>query len=375
MMNKIVKTMNILIYAGIIFILLSSCGKTHDYKIVEKIFLENELYFSKKKFKNVAFVKKNRVVLLYLSKRNITIIPDDISELSELKEISLSNNKIKVLPESFSLLSKLEFLSITSNQLTKLPDNFNQLKALKCLSISGNKINALPPEFGKLQSLRTLSFSHIKYFSNDFADLSKLRSISFGDDILTTTIPLEIFSISSLESLSVGGDKFKIIPSEIKKLKKLKYLRLHGVFTDIPESIGYLNQVKSMTLTGSYKALPASISGMKSLKCLILKSRELRTLPEQIYDLKYLEEINLDRNSIQYLPNGISRLKSLKEFYLGDNNLTGLPDDLFETTHWKREDGYVLSIGGNKICNVTEKQDEWLKTFISPRWRSSQRCK
>lgn len=344
-----------------------------DYKIVEKIFLENGQDFSRTKFESITDVKANRVISLDLSERNISIIPDEIGLLNELKKINISHNKIKELPNSISQLSNLESLDVHDNELLKLPDTFNQLKKLVYLYIRANPIAKLPPDFGKLQHLRTFSFSNLESFSNNFSDLG-LRYVSFGDDIKTTTIPLELLANINIESLTVGGDNFVKIPAEIGNLKNLVDLSLNGSFTEIPESLGNLAALESLTLKGNYKELPNTISGMTSLNVLILKSKKLITLPVQIYDLKNLEEIDLDRNYIRYLPDGISKLKSLRVLYLDENLLTGLPADLFETNYWNEED-YVLSIRGNKICNVTDKQDEWLKTYISPSWRDGQICK
>ena len=55
-----------------------------------------------------------------------------------LKELHFSENKIKVIPKGISCLISLQYLIASDNLLTTLPENLSNLKNLKEIDIRGN---------------------------------------------------------------------------------------------------------------------------------------------------------------------------------------------------------------------------------------------
>jgi Leucine-rich repeat (LRR) protein len=66
-----------------------------------------------------------------------SILPDDIGNLTELKQLSLRKAGISLLPESLSKCSKLEVLILGNNELMTIPSVIYKLPSLKTFTIEG----------------------------------------------------------------------------------------------------------------------------------------------------------------------------------------------------------------------------------------------
>lgn len=67
---------------------------------------------------------------LDLSFNNITSLPNEISELSELKELWLQHNPLITIPVSLSFCSKLEIIDLKFTKIIELPSELCNLKKL-----------------------------------------------------------------------------------------------------------------------------------------------------------------------------------------------------------------------------------------------------
>jgi hypothetical protein len=107
-----------------------------------------------------------QVVGLDLTCGNMDILPPEIGQLTNLRELDLSgvggacNNRIKELPPEIGQLSNLQTLDLSWNfNLTKLPQEIGQLSKLRILDLSINRIEELPPEIGYLTNLQELDLN------------------------------------------------------------------------------------------------------------------------------------------------------------------------------------------------------------------------
>ncbi len=83
---------------------------------------------------------------LDLSNKNLTTLPESISQLSQLQRLYLNANQLTTLPESISHLSQLQELFLDYNQLTTLPESLRNLEQLARLYLHGNSALGLPAE-------------------------------------------------------------------------------------------------------------------------------------------------------------------------------------------------------------------------------------
>lgn len=72
----------------------------------------------------------------------ISVIPDEIGSLKNLRTLGLYGNKIAQLPASICELAHLEVLYIDGNPIKELPDSIGDLKNLKILGIAGTQISS-----------------------------------------------------------------------------------------------------------------------------------------------------------------------------------------------------------------------------------------
>lgn len=91
---------------------------------------------------------------LDLSYCDLTEIPEEFAELTQLKELRLNGNKLKTLPCAFSALQNLRELNLSSNQFEQLPkaafkmvsDNQKKQKYIR-LQLHDNPIRNLPQNY------------------------------------------------------------------------------------------------------------------------------------------------------------------------------------------------------------------------------------
>jgi Leucine Rich Repeat (LRR) protein len=91
-----------------------------------------------------------------LTGRELTALPCEIGQLTDLRTLWLDNNQLTALPPEIGQLIDLQLLWLDNNQLTALVPEIVQLTSLQTLSLSGNQLTALPPEIGQFADLQTL---------------------------------------------------------------------------------------------------------------------------------------------------------------------------------------------------------------------------
>ena len=141
---------------------------------------------------------------LDLSSLNLTSLPPELGDLSNIVGLYLSKNQLKSLPPELGQLSNLTRLYLDQNQLTSLPPELGQLSKLSRLYLDRNQLTNLPPELGQLLSLRGL-----------YLDQNQL-----------TSLPKELGEINKLTELSLSQNQLTILPPELGQLPRLTRLHL-----------------------------------------------------------------------------------------------------------------------------------------------------
>ena len=233
-------------------------------------------------------VEKGRVTNINLFITYNSLLPSQIYNLTELKEITLINGRIVGgLTSEISNLTKLEILDIKNMSCyVDFPIGIVQLKYLEILNVSSLYFHEPYPDFSNLKNLKKL-------------DLEGCKSMS--------KFPKSVLQLLNLEYLSLRNVGMQdTIPDEINDLKKLNYLDL-----------GYcsLNENK----------LP-SLVGIDSLKILQLWTNNFTKIPDWIYECKSLERIDFSDNKIEgKIPTNFSNLPNLSGLHLHRNNFEAAP--------------------------------------------------
>ena len=68
------------------------------------------------------------------------LLPEPETNIYKIRRLYFVSKNITELPESISELRNLEYLDLSGNKLTKLPESISELRNLKYLNLSGNQI-------------------------------------------------------------------------------------------------------------------------------------------------------------------------------------------------------------------------------------------
>jgi internalin A len=300
----------------------------------------------------ISHVIKNGSINLDLSSRELSVLPEEISQFTHLRELSISNNQLTSLPEWIGQLVNLRRLELDSNKLTSLPESIGQLHNLQSLRLYNNRLTSLPKAIGQLYNLQSLILDNNQLTSlpESIGQLTRLSDLNFDDNQLTE-IPKEIGLLTNLVNLKFSGNQISEIPIEIGELINLEFLAF-GYYTQgnklttIPVEIGKLLKLRFLYLDhNKLRDLPPEIYSLKDLSRLFLYNNELTSLPESIVRLTNLETLGLDNNQLRSLPESIGQLTGLRRLELRNNQLISLPSSLSRLEHLEdlRLQGNILN--------------------------------
>lgn len=119
---------------------------------------------------------------------------------------------------------------------------------------------------------------------------------------------------NSVFRLSLRGQKLKIFPADILKLKYLQELDLSKNKLDsIPDEIGELKNLQILDISSNkLESLPDSIGKLKNLKKLAAGKNNIVAIPRQIGELQNLEILDLWSNQISMFPDELNKLQKLR---------------------------------------------------------------
>ena len=245
---------------------------------------------------------------LDLSRRGLTKLPIEFSELTGLKELRLDGNQLTELPSWIGQLVGLARLRLDGNELTELPPEFGQLTRIRGLRLDGNRLASLPSWIGELNGLQGLRLE--------------------GNRL--TELPPQFGQLTGLQELRLDGNQLTELPPQFGQLTRIQRLRLErNRLTELPPEFSQLTRIQLLRLGGNQLAiLPPWIGQLRDLKELRINGNQLAELPSELSQLTSLQGLWLDDNRLSSLPPWIGQLTSLQELRLDGNQLTELPREL-----------------------------------------------
>ena len=85
--------------------------------------------------------------------QQLSQLPDNIGQLSELSSLFIEKHDLTELPDSFTMLANLKHLYISNNWLTSLPEEFGDLTNLETLDLGYNQLVSIPESIGDLENI------------------------------------------------------------------------------------------------------------------------------------------------------------------------------------------------------------------------------
>jgi internalin A len=289
---------------------------------------------------------------LSIAYNQITAIPDVIAKLSNLTTLNLSRNQITAIPDTISQLSNLTTLNLSRNQITAIPDTISQLSNLASLNLSGNQITAIPDTISQLSNLITLALysNQITSIPDAIAKLSNLTSLFLFENQITS-IPDAIAKLSNLAIIFLSSNQITSIPDAIAKLSNLTIIFLSSnQITSIPDAITKLENLTTLDLSeNQITSISDAIAKLENLTTLYLSENQITSIPDAIAKLENLTTLDLNSNQITAIPDVIAKLENLTTLYLNSNQITAIPDAITQL-----ENLTTLDLNSNQITAIPD---------------------
>ena len=204
------------------------------------------------------------------------------------------------------------------------------------LDLTSLRLKSLPIEIFNIANLQTLTLydNQLTSLPNEIGNLTNLETLILNNNQLTS-LPNEIGNLTNLKTLILSGNQLTALPRNFSNLTALSQLNLNNNrLTILPDAIGNLTNLTNLFLyRNRLTTLPESIGNLESLVDLNLRENQLTTLPPSIGNLTNLGNLYLNQNQLTTLPPSIGNLTNLGNFYLSDNQLTYLPDTIGNLTN------------------------------------------
>jgi len=299
----------------------------------------------------------------------VTNIFLNLSNLHLLKKLSLGfyntegNHNTVSISKEISYLKFLENLSL-SCRLISIPMEITKLKKLKILDIEFCELpKGIPLEIFKLTTLESLNCleSNVIKLSSRIGNLVNLKYLQLSDCELVD-IPVELKKLNKLEYLGLSGNKINLdkLCNLIKNFNNLKQLDIDEI--ENFQSLHILGEIKSLNYVSIDESFYKDIDKvlkillkLPHLKSLNLDSKKLNKFPYLITKFHSIKELNLYNNNINELPYEIGEVNSLNELRIHNNCLTRLPSSIVNLNNLNH-----FSIHNNKELVLTNEQKDWI---------------
>lgn len=190
---------------------------------------------------------------LYLRANHLSDLPKDIQELSQLTRLDLRDNQLTTLPPEIGYLTNLRELNLADNQLASLPPEIGCLTRLQVLNVSGNCVKTLPPEIGKLTQINQLYLqrNELSELPAEIGALTDLATLELDQNQLSH-LPEEICNLTKLQELDLTDNQLKQLPQAVDRLSSLAYLYLaNNKLASLPAEVGRLKMLMVISLSGN----------------------------------------------------------------------------------------------------------------------------
>lgn len=223
--------------------------------------------------------KRSSATILFLSELELTEIPLELSELTQLTKLSFEGNQLTEI-KGLENLTSLNMLNLKNNQIA-------EIKGLETLT----QLTELDLESNQLSEIKGLQ------------KLTRLNVLGLGSNQLSEIKGLE--KLTQLKELNLSYNRL----AEIKGLENLSQLKVlvlsYNQLTEI-KGLENLTQLNELYLQSNRIA---EIKGLDKLKQL----RKLKVVKNQLKEIK-----------------GLGSLTRLTEVYLSYNQITKLPENILK---------------------------------------------
>ena len=143
---------------------------------------------------------------LDLSANNISVIPPEIGEFTELRELWLQSNPIKTLPPQIELCAKLEIIDVRYTLVNDLPSELCNLKKLYELDFSETPFSAYAATQFEIKTSGSSGLSALKKIFQDRYERQCLKAAT----VEKLMAELYVKECDDPNSLRIVGDMVEV---------------------------------------------------------------------------------------------------------------------------------------------------------------------
>ncbi|WP_102305341.1 leucine-rich repeat-containing protein kinase family protein [Vibrio cyclitrophicus] len=173
-------------------------------------------------------------------------------QLNGIKRLQLSEGLTEFPLEIIELADSLEILDLSGNQLSELPQELTQLTNLRIIFASNNLFTHLPDVLGSLPELEMVGFktNQIKTVSEESLP-AQLRWLILTDNAIEV-LPNSLGERPRLQKLALAGNKIRVLPESMENLSNLELVRLSAnQLTEFPEFLIKLPKLAWLAFSGN----------------------------------------------------------------------------------------------------------------------------
>jgi tRNA A-37 threonylcarbamoyl transferase component Bud32 len=173
-------------------------------------------------------------------------------QLKGIKRLKLSEGLTEFPLEILELADSLEILDLSGNQLSDLPEELSQLTNLRIIFASNNLFTYLPDVLGSLPKLEMVGFktNQIKTVSEQSLPI-QLRWLILTDNEIEV-LPSSLGERPRLQKLALAGNKIRVLPESMENLSSLELVRLSAnQLTEFPEFLIKLPKLAWLAFAGN----------------------------------------------------------------------------------------------------------------------------
>jgi Leucine-rich repeat (LRR) protein len=249
---------------------------------------------------------------VYLQSKNPIVLPPQFSDLSALEFLHIRTHEWK-LPEQFYKLSHLKYLDLYKCDITIFPEEMSQMKNLETIILGKNPNRDYAKLFtilGKLPALKTIEVD-ISSLPESIVDCNQIEN-------------LEVYA-------EEGDDTIFYIPESFGNLTQLKTLSLHHChFDQLPECLFEVTSLRQLHLTNcTFKEIPHLVSKLVNLEEIsIIDCAHFSDIHGAFSNIKSLRKIYFDNvPSLRSLPTEFQKISDINELYISDyKNIENVPN-------------------------------------------------
>lgn len=173
-------------------------------------------------------------------------------QLNGVTRLQLSEGLTEFPLEILELADSLEILDLSGNQLSDLPQELSQLTNLRIIFVSNNLFTHLPDVLGTLPKLEMVGFktNQIKTVSEQSLP-AQLRWLILTDNVIEV-LPHSLGERPRLQKLALAGNKIRVLPESMENLSSLELVRLSAnQLTEFPEFLIKLPKLAWLAFAGN----------------------------------------------------------------------------------------------------------------------------